>query len=66
MDTGLDSLKTTSEKAVHKTGGFLGNKTVDAGAKLYYDNIVKTKPLIIENQNVEEIIIPPEKKRKNI
>ena len=25
MDTGLDSLKTTSKKVVYKTGGFLGN-----------------------------------------
>ena len=49
MDTGLDGLKTTSKKVVHKaagaTGEFLGKKIAD--------KIVKP---------VEEIIIPPEKR----
>ena len=27
MDTGLDNLKTTSEKVVHRAGEFLGNKS---------------------------------------
>ena len=26
LNTGLDSLKTASEKVVHKTGKFIGNK----------------------------------------
>ena len=62
LDTGLDSLKTASKKVVHKRGEFLGNKiantdrNTDAVTTLYDDKIVKTKP-------VEEIIIPPEKKR---
>ena len=51
----------TSKKVVHKapeaTGEFIGNKIVD--------KIVKTKPVIDENpRNVEEIIIPPEKREE--
>ena len=34
LDTGLDSLKAASEKAVHKASEFLGNKTADALTKL--------------------------------
>ena len=55
MDTGLDSLKTDSKKVVHKTGEFLGNKIADTVANSYDNKIVKP---------VEEIIIPPEKKKK--
>ena len=33
LDTGLDSLKTTSKKVVHKAGEFLGNKIANAVAK---------------------------------
>ena len=33
LDTGLDSLKTTSKKVVHKSGEFLGNKIANAVAK---------------------------------
>ena len=59
MDTGLDSLKTSSKKVIHKTGEVLGYKIADAVTNLYDDKIVKTKP-------VEEIIIPPENLRRNI
>ena len=64
MDTGLNSLKTTSKKVVvHKraeaTGEFIGNKIAD--------KIVKQKPVIDENsRNVKEIIIPSEKKGRHI
>ena len=30
LDTGLDAVKTVSEKAVHKAGGFIENKIADA------------------------------------
>ena len=57
--TGLDALKTISKNEVHKageaTGKIIGNKIAD--------KILKPKPLPAENsKNVEEIIIPPEKK----
>ena len=66
MDTGLDTLKTASKKVLHKAGEFLGNKTAGAVAKSKDNKIVKPKHVIDENpRNVEEIIIPPEK-RKNI
>ena len=57
--TGLDALKATSKKVVHKaaegTGVSIGNKI--AG------KIVKPKPLPAENsRNVEEIIVPPGKR----
>ena len=57
LDTGLDSIKTSSKKVVHKTSEFLGSKIADAVTKSNDDKIVKQKP-------VEEIIIPPEKKEK--
>ena len=57
LDTGLDSLKTASKKVAHKTGEFVGNKIPD--------KIVKPKHVINENpRNVEETIIPPEKREK--
>ena len=59
MDTGIDSLKTTSKKVVHEAGEFLGNKISDAVTPSTDDKIVKQEP-------VEKIIIPPEKKRWNI
>ena len=63
MYTGLDALKSASKKVVHKaaeaTGEFIGRKIVD--------KIVKPKHIIDKNlRNVEEIIIPSEKRRKNI
>ena len=47
MATGLNAVKTTSKKVVHKAGEFLGNKTADAVAKSNKNPI-----------NVEEITIP--------
>ena len=69
MNTGLDALKNASKKVVHKaaeeTSEFIGNKIVDAVAKLNNEKILKQKPVINENsRNVEEIIIPPEKKEE--
>ena len=59
FDTGLDAVKTASKKVVHKTGEVLENKIADAVTKSNNDNIVKPD----ENSgNVEEIIIPPEKR----
>ena len=55
-------LKSASKKVVHKAGEFLGNKIADAVTKSNGVKIVKPD----ENpRNVEEIIIPP-KKRRNI
>ena len=61
LDTGLDALKTASKKIVHKvaegTCEFIGNKIAD--------KIVKAKPAIDENsKNIEEVIIPPEKREE--
>ena len=50
--------KTCSQKRCQETEGLLGNKIADAVTNSYDDKIVKTK-------HVEEIIIPPEKKRWN-
>ena len=63
LDTGLDSLNTASKKVVHKAGRFLGNKIGDAVSKSNYDKIVKPD----ENpRNVEEIIIPLEKRDETL
>ena len=65
MDTGLDSLNTASKKVVHRTSELLGNKIADAVTKSNDDKIVKPKHVIDENpRNVEEIIIPPEKREE--
>ena len=59
MYTGLDAIKTTSKKVVHKTGEFLGSKIADAVTKSNHNNIVKPD----ENSgNIDEVIIPPEKR----
>ena len=39
LDTGLDAVKTTSKKVVHKVGEFIGNKIADAVTKSNGDNI---------------------------
>ena len=55
-EKGLDALKSSSTKLVHKTQ-FIGNKIAD--------EIVKPKPVLDENsRNTEEIIIPPEKREE--
>ena len=61
MDTGLNSLKTTSKKVIHKVAEaaceFIGNKIA---AK-----IVKPKHVTDEcPRNVQEIIIPSEKREE--
>ena len=43
MDTGLDALKIASKKAVHKAGGFLGNKSADPEPKSNDNKIVKVR-----------------------
>ena len=50
LDTGLDALKTTFEKVVHRAGKCLGNKITDAVTKSIDDKIEKP-------ETVEEIII---------
>ena len=42
MDTELDLLKAASNKAVHKTGEFFGNKIADTVTNLNDNRIVKT------------------------
>ena len=61
LDTGLDSLKTASKKVVHKAGKFLGNKIAGAVTKSNDDKIEKPDDNL---RNVEEIIIPLEKRDK--
>ena len=57
MGTGLDALKTTSKKEVHKTGQFLGNKITDTVTKSNSNNTVKQEP-------VEETIVSPDERDK--
>ena len=61
LDTGLDSLKTASKKVVHEAGKFLGNKIAGAVTKSNDDKIEKPDDNL---RNVEEIIIPLEKRDK--
>ena len=56
LDTRLDPVKTNSKKVVHKASKFLENKIADAVTKSNDDKTVK-------KELVEEIIIPPEKKK---
>ena len=61
--TGLNALKSATEKAVHKaaeaTGEFIRNKIAD--------KIVNAKPVSEKNsRNVEEIIIPSEKTKETL
>ena len=55
LDKGLDP----SKIEVHTSGEYFGKKIADAITKSNNDNIEKQEP-------VEEIIIPPEKKERNI
>ena len=59
MDTGLDSSKTAFKKVARILSEFLGNKIAGTVTNSYDDKIMKTKP-------VEQTIIPPENKRRNI
>ena len=59
LDKGIDSLKTNSKNVVHKAGKVLRNKIIDDVTKSNDNKIVNPH----ENSgNVEEIIIPPEKR----
>ena len=63
MDTRLHSLKNASKKVVHKEGEFLGNKNADEVTKWTDGKIVNSD----ENLgNVEEIVIPPEKRDEKL
>ena len=55
----LDSSKSTSKKLVHKAGEYLANKIADVVTKSNDDKIVKPDEI---SGNVEEIIIPLEKR----
>ena len=59
LHAGLGTLKTTSEKVVHKTSEFLGNKIAEALTNLYGNKFMKSK-------SVEEITIPPEKREETL
>ena len=59
LKTGVDAVKTTSKKVVHKAGEFLRNKVSDAVTKSNGDKIVKQEP-------VQEMVIPSEKNIKRI
>ena len=56
MNKGLDAVKTASKIKVHKTSEFMRNKIADEVTKSSDNMIEKQEP-------VEEIIIPPEKRR---
>ena len=63
MDIRLHSLKNASKEVVHKEGEFLGNKNADEVTKWTDGKIVKSD----ENLgNVEEIVIPPEKRDEKL
>ena len=60
--TGLDALKTMTKKVVHKAAEaareFIGNKIAS--------KIVKPRPVPdMKSWNIEEIVIPPEERKKN-
>ena len=59
LHTRLNSLKTASKKVVRKAGEVVENKIADALTKSSDDIIVKPDG---NPRNVEEIIIPPEKR----
>ena len=54
MDNGIDAVKTTSKKLIDKAAGTTGEYT----GKKFADKIVKP------SRNVEEIIIPQEKRNE--
>ena len=56
-------IKNVAHKAAEATGEFLGNKMADA--KLYDGKSIKLKAMPDANsRDVEEIIIPPEKREE--
>ena len=65
MDTGIDTVKTSPRKIVHKAGESLGNKTADAVLPKILTSQTKSNDDNIEKQEpVEEIIIPLEKREE--
>ena len=58
MDTELNSSKTASKKAVHKTNEFLVKQIANAITNSYDEKIVKTKL-------GEETVVPPKKRGKS-
>ena len=63
LDTGLNFLNTAFKKVVHKAGEFLGSKIESTVAKSNDNKIVKPNENL---RNVEEIVIPIEKREKII
>ena len=61
LGTRLDAAKSASRIEVHKAGEFLGNKTANTATKSNDNRIVE---LDENSRNVEEIIIPLEKRDK--
>ena len=61
LGTGLDAAKSASRIEVHKAGEFLGNKIANTATKSNDNKIVE---LDENSRNVEEIIIPLEKRDK--
>ena len=59
LGTGLDAVKSASRIEVHKAGEFLGNKIANTATK---SNDKKIVELDENSRNVEEIIIPLEKR----
>ena len=57
MDTGIESVKTSSKKVVHKVSEFIGNKIADAVTKSNDDDIEK-------QESVEETIFHQKKEVK--
>ena len=62
MNTRLDAVKTTSKKVVKKAGESLGNKIADTVAQTSKSNNDKSVKPDENQRNVEEIIIPLEKR----
>ena len=61
LNTGLDYVKATSKKVVHKAGNFIGNKIADVVTKSNDDDKPNEK-----SRNIEKVVIPPKKKRRNV
>ena len=62
MNTRLDAVKTASKKVVKKAGESLGNKIADTVTQTSKSNNDKSVKPDENQRNVEEIIIPLEKR----
>ena len=56
MDTGVDSLKTASEKVVHKACEFLGKKIAHAITKSNNDKIVKPEENLRNGEDEHQML----------